>query len=280
MDVEILTAVGRDPGLKYTSTVAERLLKNGCSVYAPYIKGMLPNGVSSEICKTPQLEIVLGGDGSIMRASHFAARVGAPIIGINLGHVGYLAELDLSEIDYLDKFFAGEYRIEKRSMLSVCHIRDGKLIGRPTLALNDAVITHGKISKILDIEVFCSGETLGKYRADGFIVSTPTGSTAYSLAAGGPVLDPDISGVCLVPICPHSLTTRPLVVPDSKEIEVRYLGHAGIVALSVDGGDTASLEPGDSVIINRAEATADFVRFDKGHDAGFYSTFRNKLSEA
>ena len=277
--VEIVTAAGRDPGLKYTLLTAELFRDQGYKVHIPYVKTSLPDWVEAEPCRKPDLEVVLGGDGSIMRASHFASRAGCPILGINTGHIGFLSEISVDETDRIGEYFAGQYSIAERRMLHVCHTRDGALVGRPSSALNDAVITHGRTAKILDLEVFCSGVQLGRFRADGYIVSTPTGSTAYSLSAGGPVVDPELRGICLTAICPHSLGARPVVVPDNREIEVRYLGHGGTVSLSVDGSDAAQLDPGDAVRISLSQDITKFIRLGNGNKKSFYTRLRDKMSD-
>ncbi|MBO4413942.1 MAG: NAD(+)/NADH kinase [Clostridia bacterium] len=277
---EIVTAAGRDPGLEYTLRTAALFREHGYKVHIPYVKTELPEWVSAEPCRRPEVEVVLGGDGSIMRASHFASRAGCPILGINTGHIGFLSEISVDETDRIADYFDGNYSIEERRMLQVYQFRNGNLVGRPSSALNDAVITHGRTAKILDLEVSCSGVTLGKFRADGYIVSTPTGSTAYSLSAGGPVVDPELRGICLTAICPHSLGARPVVVPDNREIEVKYLGHGGIVSLSVDGSDTAQLEPGDSVRISLSSDVTKFIRLGNKDKKSFYTRLRDKMSGA
>lgn len=280
MNIEILSTTSRDPGLKITRIVAEKFISHNCRVFAPLVNSaVLPSGVFGESCPNTDLIVVLGGDGSIMRAAHRAGGQKCPILGINLGHLGYLTEIDTNELDYIDCIFSNEYSVEKRTMLDVAHIRKNRKLGRTAVALNDAVLTHGKTARILDIEVMCDGLSLGKYRSDGFIVATPTGSTAYSLSAGGPVLDPRLNGICLVPICPHSLTARPLIVPDSSRLELKYLGHGGMTCLTVDGEEIAEFEPGDSVTVNRSENTANFVRFDKKYKRNFYTTLKYKMSE-
>ncbi len=278
--VEIVTAYGRDPGLIYTRKTAELFHARGYEVYIPFLRGdEMPEWIIREQCRRPVLEVVLGGDGSIMRASHFASRAGCPILGINTGHMGFLSELPSDDIDCIEDYFSGNYTVEERRMLHVCHMRNGQMNGRPSSALNDAVITHGRVAKILDLEVICSGVPLGKFRADGYIVSTPTGSTAYSLSAGGPVIDPALRGICLTAICPHSLGARPVVVPDDREITVKYLGHGGTVSLSVDGSDTSQLEPGDSVKISLSHDIARFVRLGGRARQSFYTRLHDKMSD-
>ncbi len=288
MKIEIHPNPARDVDYRYTKEVVSLLAEYQTEIYLyppmspgvewkPFAESL---GASPEPCSHPDLIVVLGGDGSIMRAAHRSAPLGVPMVGVNLGRVGYLAELDPGEIGMIRRVFTGDYRIEKRRMLRVLPMRGGKAVGRERTALNDAVLSHGKVSRLVETELFCGGSPLGRFRSDGFVVSTPTGSTAYSLSAGGPVIDPLLRGFCLVPICPHSLTARPVIVPDSAEVELRYLSPACMKAyLTVDGEESAELSAGDSVKISSSDKTTDLIRFDRDADRNFYRLLREKMSD-
>lgn len=291
MKIYVLPNPLKDIGLRYTLAALNELLthkRNGIDdIYISSESGaaLLP-GIKDQ-CKIaplcdikPDLIIVLGGDGSIMRASHYAAEVSAIILGINLGKVGYLAELETFEIPLVADIFTGEYNVEGRIMLKVEHLRNGKTIGNAVSALNDAAITHGAATKLTKLDLYCNGQISGSYRSDGIIVATPTGSTAYSLSAGGPVIDPILSGMCVTPVCPHSLWARPVIFSDSSVIEiVNKCDGSGDVNLTVDGGDTIQLEPNDIIRITKSEQKTRLLRFNKHDNGSFYRVLYKKMSE-
>ena len=279
MKIEVIPNPIKDVAYACTERVLELLVAEQAEVWLPE-GGPSFSQVHYGNCQNPEMILVLGGDGSIMRAAHRAARLGVPILGVNLGRVGYLAEINPSEIALIANVLRGEFRTESRRMIEATPFRNGVPCGEMTIALNDAVLSHGPVSSLLETEILCGGKSLGRYYSDGFLVSTPTGSTAYSLAAGGPILDPQLRGLCLVPICPHSLTARPLIVPEESEIELRYLASGEDTAhLTVDGIETATLLPGDSVCIRRSPLTCNLVRIDRGCEKSFYDILREKLSE-
>lgn len=282
MKIEIVSNPSKDHEYRYTKEVIAKLSERDCEILLSPSCGLPVGGkvrYRSEEDR-PELIAVLGGDGTIMRASHRAASLGIPLLGINLGRVGYLAELEPHDIGRLEELFDGGYTVEKRMLLEVGLIRgnDDRAVG---IALNDAVISRGRNLKIIESELFCNGSSLGKYRSDGFIASTPTGSTAYSLSAGGPVLDPSLRGICLAPVCPHSLTARPIVIPDTASAELKYISSDGSGAyLTVDGGEAIELLPEDRVRITASALTADFIRMKRSRSGNFYKILRDKMSEA
>ena len=207
----------------------------------------------------------LGGDGTIMRAAHLAVKYDTPVIGVNLGRIGYMAELDEGEIPLISRYFTREYKEETRMMLRV------EAEGRVLYALNDAVF-HAKNKHMSHYTLSCNGNTVNEYRGDGIILSTPTGSTAYSMSAGGSVIDPRLSCIGVTPICPQSLMARPLVfAPDSK-LTVR--AESGECMLTVDGRDPQSLKCGSCVTVSRSRKRLKMLRL-KGD--GFYEVLRNKV---
>ncbi len=233
----------------------------------------VPHGV---LCRGNELLIVLGGDGSILEASRSAAPEGVPILGINLGRLGYMAELEMDELSLLDKIVRGAYYIDERSMLKVELLRGGKECTATVLALNDAVITNGSVARLVDLEVREGGVLLNTCRADGLIFATPTGSTAYSMSAGGPIVDPRQHCICMTPICSHSLTARPLIFPDDAVLEVKNIcEREKMLYLTVDGRVNHELRRGDVVRVMRADLTTKLLRVK---ERSFYLTLRQKLS--
>ncbi len=211
-------------------------------------------GVSrEEMVRRADLLVVLGGDGTLLAVARAVEERAVPILGVNLGTLGFLVEVSVDEMTTaLARALAGEMTIEPRMRLAVRLVRDGREL-RSWLALNDAVITKGASARIVDLEAHADGQLVTTYHADGLIVSTPTGSTAYSLSAGGPILLPDVPSLLLTPICPHALTQRPLVLPDSAEIEVVVHPRGGEVQLAIDGQEGALLHEGDRVAVRRSE---------------------------
>ncbi len=261
------------------SQTAAFLHSHGAALWVPAPYGDLPQ-VSVGRCPDPDLILVLGGDGSLMRAAHRAAMLRIPLLCVNFGRLGYLAELEVDEIGLLAQLFSGEYRIERRMMLAITPKKKDARNETLYIALNDAVLSHGRVPRLLETEVLCGGRSLGRYHSDGFIVATPTGSTAYSLSAGGAVLDPSLQGIALTPICPHSLLARPIVVPADSDIELRYRCPVRENAyLTVDGEEVSEILPGECVGVRRSPLTADLIRLKKEKEKSFYDILREKMSD-
>ena len=211
--------------------------------------GGLDENVLAEACDTV---VVLGGDGTILRALHRMQGKVPPIFGINLGSLGFLT--GVSSEDWLravESIVAGDYQLSARTLLRVELKRGGRVM-ETFRGLNDAVVSRGHHSQLIKIAVRVDGEELCVYNADGLIVATPTGSTAYSMSAGGPLLLPDSSSFVLTPICPHVLTSRSAVVPDSALLELRLVGDAPGVTVNVDGQEIRELGPADVLRVSRA----------------------------
>lgn len=221
--------------------------------------------------------IVLGGDGSIIDASNKLLDAEIPIIGINFGHVGYLAEIEINELELLDALVEGNYSIDERMMLDAEVItRSGKVRASSTV-LNDIVLSNGPVARLLTFDICCGGIKIQTCRADGIIAATPTGSTAYSLSAGGPVLEPSLDCLCLTPICPHTLNSRPVIFRGDTEIRLSDIRSNGSsVYVTADGRDVIALNEGDTVSIKRSEHTTKLIRIK---DNGFLGILHSKLSE-
>jgi len=198
------------------------------------------------------LVIVLGGDGTLLSVARAASDRPVPILGVNLGTLGFLTEISLDELfAALERVLAGQVRIEPRMRLDVRALRDRGELGR-FLALNDAVLTQADLARMIDLETRAGGNQVATYHADGLIVATPTGSTAYSLSAGGPIVLPELEAFLLTPICPHTLTQRPLVLPHSSQIEI-CVRSRNEVQLTVDGQEGIALREGDVVSVRRSD---------------------------
>lgn len=204
--------------------------------------------------------LVLGGDGTLLSVARLVEGHDLPVLGVNLGSLGFLTELAIEELyPSLRNVLEGDYRVEERVRLDVQLVRKGETVGG-YMVLNDVVINKGALARIFDLDTFVNGERLTTYKADGLIVSTPTGSTAYSLAAGGPIVEPTLNVIIISPICPHTLTNRPLVVPGGSHIELRLLSDSGKVFLTLDGQEGTQLLTGDRVLIKESASRAKLIR--------------------
>lgn len=230
-----------------------------------------------EAYKSVDAVIVLGGDGTILESSRRAAPFNTPVLGLNLGRLGYMAELEMSEISELSHMVEGDYVLERRSMLNIELINPEGEIRQSEYALNDAVLSNGSISRVVDLELYEGGVHIANYRSDGMIIATPTGSTAYSLAAGGAIIDPRLNCLCVTPICPHSLYARPIVFNDNACLEVKNVcPREKTLFLTVDGRINYELSIGEKVRITRSPLSTSFIRIK---DCSFYARLRQKMSE-
>jgi NAD+ kinase len=233
-------------------------------------------GASASKAELPgqvDLLIVLGGDGTLLSMARAVGDLGVPLLGVNLGGLGFLTATTLEEMfPALEAYLGGRMAIEERMLLAARVIRNGQPLCEYA-ALNDVVITKAAMSRIIDLSVSVEGRYATAYRADGLIISTPTGSTAYSLSAGGPILFPTMDAVVLTPICSHTLTNRPIVVPGTDRIEVTLLADQEVMA-TMDGQVGVGLREGDTVEIRKAASRIRLVRFPQ---KDFFSVLRTKL---
>ena len=218
--------------------------------------------------------VCFGGDGTILHAAKDASNFGVPIVGVNMGSVGFMAELEQSELEQLTRLISGEYSLENRMLLDVRVIRDGRTLFRST-SLNDAVITKGAVARVIDLKVYGDKILICNIFGDGVIVATPTGSTAYSLSAGGPIVEPTAENIILTPISAHTIQAKAMVLDKNRLIDVTVPKQSRKTAyLSVDGGKAFKLFAGDTVQVTRSRRCLCLVRLS---DKSFYEKINRKL---
>lgn len=217
--------------------------------------------------------ITMGGDGSILRVAHQYSDLDAPILGINLGHLGFMADVQISEIiPCLEDLIQGEYTVQNRIMLDGCS-PDGKTF----FAINDCVLHRARNPSLVEVAIYVDDSYLNTFEADGIILATPNGSTAYSLAAGGPILSPDIEAFVLTPICPHTISNRPIVLTPNREIQIEYVSHSKPIEVVTDGLSCFELKTGETLKLRKSPKMFKLVNLTR---IDFYSTLRTKLSWA
>ncbi len=230
-----------------------------------------------ELCEKAEMILTVGGDGTIIHAAFHASFFHKPLLGINMGRLGFAAELESDELSMLDRLLVGDYAIEHRMMLKILH-QTGQA-ERTYYAMNDAVISRGSLSRLIDIDVSLVADQgyICHYRADGLIFSTPTGSSAYSLAAGGPVVEPTMKCILMTPVCSHSLFARPVLFSHYSEIAVSASCDDDTqVFLTVDGARTVVIDRSDRILIAEAEIDTEFIRLK---DRSFYRVLQDKFTE-
>lgn len=229
---------------------------------------------TQEELKSADMLICFGGDGTILHAAKDANACHVPVLGVNLGSVGFMAELEQGELSMLSRLAAGKYTIESRMMLDVVVRREGKIV-YSDLALNDAAVTKGAVARVVDLEVYGDKVLISSFSADGVIISTPTGSTAYSMSAGGPIVEPTAENIIVTPICPHALSARSFVLVCGRLLSVK-LGRMvrKTTYLSVDGGKAFRLNGGDVVEARESKSKTQLVRVT---GRTFYEILNHKL---
>ncbi|MFZ5652284.1 MAG: NAD(+)/NADH kinase [Bacillota bacterium] len=248
------------------------LLQDGLQGPYPGAKHLPPEEMINEI----ECLLVFGGDGTILSGARLAARSGVPVLGINLGRLGFLSEIDMPDIhSSLESIVSRDYNIEERMMIEATVLRGGKTIEK-SMGLNDAVITKGAFARLIFLKTRVNGEHVSTYPTDGLIVATPTGSTAYSLSAGGPVVTPDLDLMIITPICPHALWARPIVISSDCRVEVELLSDKGEVMLTIDGQHGLNLVKNDIVTVTRSPHKVKFIRLKTRN---FFRVLKQKLRE-
>ena len=230
-----------------------------------------------DLFSSADMILTIGGDGTIIHAAYHASFYGKPLLGINTGTLGFAAELETDELDMLSRLRDGSYTIEKRMMLRVIH--KGENGEREFRAMNDAVISRGSLSRLIDVDVSLAADKgyICSYRADGLIISTPTGSSAYSLAAGGPVVEPTMKCILMTPVCSHSLFARPVVFSHRSRLAVNASCDDDTeVFLTIDGAVTVTVKKSDTLIISESDAETEFIKLK---DRTFYKVLKDKFTE-
>ncbi len=231
-----------------------------------FARGQVPDGA--------QLVIVLGGDGTLLSAARAIGGRDIPLFAVNLGGLGFLTAITVDEVyTQLEHALNGELRIGRRRMLH-CELWRGAELVSAHEALNDAVLSKAEIARMIDLEVNVDDKLMCVYKADGLIVSTPTGSTAYSLSAGGPIVYPSVAAFCITPICPHTLTNRPVILPDESVIEVVNRGEDSTTYMTIDGQVGELMMKGDRVVCRRSQHSISLIR---PPDKLFFDVLREKL---
>jgi len=228
----------------------------------------------TQIATRSDMVLVLGGDGTMLSAARLLEERAVPILGVNMGGLGFLTEITLDELyPALEKVFAQEFMVEERLMLRADIHRHGEHVAKATV-LNDVVVSKGTLARMIEIQILIDGQFVTRLRGDGLIVSTPTGSTAYSLSAGGPIIHPTVQALILTPICPHTLTHRPLLVPRGVALEVTLTSQVEGAMVTFDGQVGVALVQGDTVAIAVSEHRTQLIRLP---DRTYYDLLRRKL---
>lgn len=280
--VGIIPNITKDKDMKLTKEIIKWIEENDGQVLLNEIEAEKIDRSdlaykSHEMYDQADFIIVLGGDGTLLGVSRRVGRFGTPIFGVNLGRLGFLTEVEINDLySALEKIKAGKYIIEKRMMLEAIILNDNVQVDR-FYALNDVVISKGAFARIVRLKTYVDNKYLDTFPADGLIVSSPTGSTAYSLSAGGPIVNPQNDLLIVTPISPYTLHARSIIVSDREKIYIEVEGdNNDEIVLTMDGQKGYMLKEGDSIIVGKADFTANFVKLN---NRTFYDVLRKKLAE-
>ena len=261
--VGLVANTEKESTAEYVILLKEWLEERGVEVFVEAeiaAKSAIRGGLTwDDLARKTQLVAVLGGDGTMLRTARYMAKHNVPIVGINMGSFGYLTEVNLQEMhSAMELILRGNYLTEKRMMLDVA-ISRGKTIINAGTVLNDVIINRGNLSRIVELETTINNKYLTTYKADGLIISTPTGSTAYSLSAGGPIVYPEKDLIIINPICPHTLTNRPLIIPENSDLQVKLWSKERGATLTLDGQESYRLRSGDLIAVKKSNYTTKLV---------------------
>ena len=278
--IGFVTNIEKDPTLQETKKMVDFVLKKGCEVYvSETFSDVHPDVIatsSSEMYKSVDFVVVIGGEGTILRVARSAAIFDTPILGINFGTLGYLADVEkVNAIDAIEKVLNGDFTIENRMMLEP-YVERGCVSHEINLALNEVCITNSVCSRMIKLSVEVNGEYFDTFRADGIIVSTPTGSTAYNLSAGGPILSPHTELMTITHICPHTLYARPFVIDGNDVVRIRVQSNYNNVQMSCDGQSTVQMKNDDVIVVKKSRYV---TRIIKTTNMNFYDILRRKMVE-
>lgn len=281
MKIGIIPNITKDKELQITKDLVNWIEKQESKVLLNEIEAKKINRLdlaykSQYIYENADFIIVLGGDGTLLGVARRVAKSQTPILGVNLGRLGFLTEVELKDIyNVLEKVLQGEYSIEKRMMLEACIIRNNRE-EKKFFALNDVVISKGSFARIVNLKTYVDDHYLDTYLADGLIISSPTGSTAYSFSAGGPIVNPKNNLLIITPICPHTLNSRPIIISDKEKFSVEIQEDYNEIILTIDGQEGHILKSGDIVFVKKGDF---FTNIIKANNRTFYDVLRNKLAD-
>lgn len=273
--IGIVAKRNKPEAVSIANHLAEWLRAKKINVYQPTLsEGDWKSIDKEKIPSDVEMIVVLGGDGTLLSVARQVWNKNIPILGVNLGGLGFLTEITLDELyPVLEKVVRDDFEVNEREVLSVSVIRRGERIAE-FVVLNDAVINKGALARIIDLETTINGDYLSTFRSDGLIISTPTGSTAYNLSAGGPIVYPSLHTIIITPICPHTLTIRPIIIPDDVKIRALLKSRDEEVTLTLDGQQGFALEFEDVVEVEKAEGHILLIKSPYRH---YFELLREKL---
>ena len=282
MKTAVVVNLSKEEAISCAGEISLLMLSNNSDVFmlsecAPFYKGVKVSYTDTieELFRICDIAITVGGDGTIIHAAKYAARFDKPLIGVNVGRLGFAADIEIDGISELTRILDGDYSVEERVLFDVEVIKNG--VSKNYLAVNDAVIARGQLSKIIDLQVTLDDEEIAKYRADGLLFSTPTGSTAYSLSAGGPIIAPQLDCILMTPVCPHSLFSRSVIFEGNSVLTVSVkIPSKCCCVLTIDGEKNVDILADDIVKIRKSDLKLKFVSINKRN---FYRKLNEKLKE-
>lgn len=282
MKTAVVLNLSKQKAITCAREIAILMLANNAEVlmlseYRELFKGIQITYIDNieELFESADIAITVGGDGTIIHAAKYSARQNTPLIGVNVGRLGFAAEVEPDETESLLRILKGDYQTESRILLDVEVIKNGK--SRHYLAVNDAIIARGQLSKIVDLKLSLDGEEIANYRADGLLFATPTGSTAYSLSAGGPIVAPQMDCLMMTPVCPHSLFSRSVLFSGESELSITVkIPSECCCVLTIDGEKNVDILAEDKVIIRKSELKLKLISLYKRN---FYKRLNEKLKE-
>ena len=282
MKTAVVVNLSKEEAISCAGEISLLMLSNNSDVFmlsecAPFYKGVKVSYTDTieELFRICDIAITVGGDGTIIHAAKYAARFDKPLIGVNVGRLGFAADIEIDGISELTRILDGNYSVEERVLFDVEVIKNG--VSKNYLAVNDAVIARGQLSKIIDLQVTLDDEEIAKYRADGLLFSTPTGSTAYSLSAGGPIIAPQLDCILMTPVCPHSLFSRSVIFKGNSVLTVSVkIPCECCCVLTIDGEKNVDILADDIVKIRKSDLKLKFVSINKRN---FYRKLNEKLKE-
>lgn len=277
----IIVNLEKDVDLTFTIPIIDWLRENACEVLLPYELSEKLNGDNNYydlqiIYQKSDFIIVLGGDGSMLGTARNAVCYGTPILGINMGHLGFMTDVEASETFWaLENVLKGNFVLQERMMIEATVVNEDN-IKETFYCLNEVGITRGTLSKMLTLSININNEYFDSYFADGILISTPTGSTAYSLSAGGPIINPNVNALLITPMCSHSLSARSLVVSQEEVIETTIVNSFHDAYLTIDGQIGYNINVGDKIVIKKSEYVTKLIKVS---NRSFYDVLRTKLKE-